>query len=84
MNTSFFSELVARLGKRNPKFFDYIQVAALVLGSLSAAFNFIDERGTMLPPWLTWIKSTTVMITSAVTAIVAQLPNKDVNESTKK
>lgn len=84
MSTNFFAELMLRLGKSNPKFFDYIQIAAIALGSVSAAFNFIDEQHTILPAWLAWIQSSTVMITSAVTAVVAQLPNKDVNEPLKK
>jgi hypothetical protein len=80
-NNNFLSELITRLGKSNPKFFDYIQIGALGLGALSAAFKFIPD--TNLPPWLAWIKSTTVLISSGVAAIIAQLPNKDVNEPTK-
>jgi len=84
MNNNFFAEFIARLGKSNPKFFDYIQIAALGFGALSAAFKFIDEHNTVLPDWLQWIKSTTVLITSGVAMIIAQLPNKDVNNLTKK
>lgn len=84
MNNTFFQELIIRLGKSNPKFFDYIQLAALGLGALSAGFKFLDDHNTMLPIWLEWIKSTTVLVTSAVTLIVAQLPNKDVNNLHKK
>lgn len=84
MNTNFFSELIVRLGKSNPKFFDYIQIAALVLGALSAAFNYIDSHDAALPSWLNWIKSSTVLVSSIVAAVIAQLPNKDVNEPLKK
>lgn len=84
MNTRFLAEVITRLGKSNPKFFDYIQVVALGLGAVAAAFNFIDQHGTILPSWLTWIKSTTVIVSSVVAAVIAQLPNKDVNEPLKK
>lgn len=81
MNNNFLSELIARLGKSNPKFFDYIQIVALGIGAISAGLNFIPDMN--LPPWLAWIKSTTVLISSGIAAIVAQLPNKDVNDNTK-
>lgn len=81
IKNNFFLEVITRLGKSNPKFFDYIQIVALGVGALSAAFNFLPD--TALPPWLAWIKSTTVLVSSGVAAIVAQLPNKDVNEPKK-
>lgn len=85
MNTNnFFLQLIARLGKSNPKFFDYVQLIALGFGALSAAFKFLDDHDALLPPWLSWIKSTTVLIASGVAAVIAQLPNKDVNDSGKK
>lgn len=84
MNNNFFAELIARLGKSNPKFFDYIQLAALGLGALSAGFKYLDTANTILPPWLEWVKSTTVLVSSGVAILVAQLPNTDVNTLTKK
>lgn len=84
MNTNFFAELIARLGKSNPKFFDYIQIAALGLGALSAGFKFLDDHNGVLPEWLSWIKSWSVLVSSGVAFVLAQLPNKDVNEPTKK
>ena len=84
MKNNFFLELITRLGKSNPKFFDYIQLAALGLGALSAGFKFLDDQGTVLPDWLMWIKSTTVLVASGITMLVAQLPNRDVNDSPKK
>lgn len=83
MNTNnFFLELIARLGKSNPKFFDYVQLIALGVAALSAGFKVLPD--TLLPPWLAWLKSTTVLIASGVAAVVAQLPNRDVNDAMKK
>jgi len=84
MNNNFFAEFISRLGKSNPKFFDYIQIVALGLGALSTAFKFIDAHNTVLPDWLQWIKSTSVLIGSAIALVMGQLPNKDVNNLTKK
>lgn len=80
MNQNFFTELISRLGQKNPKFFDIIQVVALALGAVSAGFHYLDTSGTVLPSWLHWLESSTVWITSAVAAVVAQLPNQNLNQ----
>lgn len=79
MNKNFLTEFIARLGSSNPQFFRIIQIIAIVLGALSAALHYVDTSQTVLPSWLAWLESTTTWVTSFVAAILAQLPNENIN-----
>lgn len=83
MNQKFFAQLIVRLGKTNPKFFKIIQFIAIGLGAVSAGIGYIDTTGAALPSWFSWLGNHEVWISSLVAAILAQLPNKDVNDSKK-
>ncbi len=83
MNKNFFTQLFARLAQDNPEFFKLIQYFAIALGAISAAFSFIDTTHTALPAWLMWVEHNEVWVTSFTTAVLAQLPNKDINSNNR-
>lgn len=74
MNTSFFTQFIARLAKDNPKFFKYVQWGALGLAGVSASLKYING-GVSLPWFLEWLKDNSVLVGSIVTTVMAQLPN---------
>ena len=76
----FLANLLVRLAKDNPKDFKYIQIAAVILGAISAAFTYIDGLKVVLPSGLSFIESRTVWISSIVAIVIAQLPNKSPND----
>jgi len=84
METNFFQQLLSRLGKKNPAFFDYIQASAALIGGASIAFQYLDSHHILLPTWLQWLESSTTWVSAGIAAIVAQLPNEDLNNTTKK
>jgi hypothetical protein len=84
MNNNFFQQLIVRLAKKNPAFFDYIQAFAALLGGASIGFHYLDVHHAILPQWLQWVESSTTWISSAIAAIIAQLPNEDANTTATK
>jgi tetrahydromethanopterin S-methyltransferase subunit C len=76
MNTkNFFAELISRLFSKNPSFFKYIQLAAIVLGIVSKVLDAIKDSGVTLPEWIAPLSSVIVQVSSVVAVIIAQLPN---------
>lgn len=84
-NQNFFVELLKRLFSKNPKFFKWIQIAAIVLGAASVLFSFLESQSVNLPGWMDVISAAVVKILAAITLLIAQLPNQDpvVSEETK-
>lgn len=80
MTNPFLIDLIKRIAKDNPRFFKIIQLVAVGVGAVSAAFSFIDKTHTALPPWLCWLEHSEVWVSSIVAAILAQLPNSTVNQ----
>jgi hypothetical protein len=76
---NFLIELSVRFFKDKPQFFVIIQSIALGLGAVSAGFAFVDSSHTVLPAWLMWLEKHEVWLCSLIAAIIAQLPNKDIN-----
>lgn len=83
MQNKFFAEFLQRLFKKNPEFFDYIQAGAAAVAGLGALFAYLHQYDITLPNWLQWIECKETIISGVVTFIVAQLPNKDVNQPNK-
>lgn len=79
MNQNSLTELVKRMITENPKFFKKIQVAALVMGSISAGLVFFVSHGTNMPSWLVELSKDLAMASVGIVA-TAQLPNKDINQ----
>jgi hypothetical protein len=77
---NFIAELLVRLFKGKPKFFHYVQVAAIVIGALAASLDYLKGQDVNIP-YLSVIGNSVVYISSIVAAIIAQLPNKDVQGS---
>lgn len=73
--SKFVAELVSRLFSKNPKFFDYIQIASVVLGSLSAVVAYLQSTGVDLPGVFTAFGNVNVLVSSVIATILAQLPN---------
>jgi len=76
-NQNFFVELLKRIFSKNPKFFKWIQIAAIVLGALSVLFSFLESQSINLPGWAEVVSNAVVKVLAAVTLLLAQLPNQD-------
>ena len=83
MTNNFFVEIIQRIAKDNPRFFKIIQYIAMSLAGACTALKFVDPT-THLPWFLFWIQSNTTLVASLVTVVMAQLPNKSVNELNQK
>jgi L-asparagine transporter-like permease len=75
----FIAEFIARLFSGKPKFFVIIQWISFVIGGISAIIMYLKSTSVALPDWVTAIGNVTVVISSIVAMIVAQLPKKDPN-----
>ena len=73
-SNNFFIDLIVRLLSKNPKFFKWIQIGAIVLAAISGALNALPSDS--VPPFLVWLKSSVVWVSSVVAIIIAQLPNQ--------
>ncbi len=71
----FVTELVSRLLSKNPKFFDKIQVVSIVVGAVSTLVHYLQSSGVELPKLFAALDNLTVVVTSVITIILAQLPN---------
>ena len=78
-NNNFFVELIARLLSSKPKFFVYLQWAALILGAISGFVMILSNNGVVIPSWLQWLNTQVTVISAIVAAVIAQLPKKDPN-----
>jgi len=73
-SNNFFIQLIVRFFSANPKFFKWVQLAALILTAVSAGLNALPADS--VPPFIGVLKSNVVWISGIVTMILAQLPNK--------
>lgn len=71
----FLAELATRLFSKNPKFFDTVQVIALVAGGLSGLTFYLQSVGVDMPGLFKALGNVNVLVTSVVSIILAQLPN---------
>ncbi|QMW05353.1 hypothetical protein [Spirosoma foliorum] len=71
MSTNFFTQFYQRLTSATPKFFAIIQAIAGIVAAVSLALTKADVA---VPEWLLWLKSTTTLIVTIATAVIAQLP----------
>ncbi len=71
----FLAELATRLFSKNPKFFDYVQMIALVVGGLSGLVQYLQSTGVELPKLFDIVGNVNVVVSSVVAMILAQLPN---------
>lgn len=74
---NFFAQLAARLVKKNPKFFRWIQLAAGVLAATSFILDELKAMQVHLPAWVEPLSSSVVSISGVITFILAQLPNQE-------
>jgi hypothetical protein len=71
----FLAELATRLFSKNPKFFDHVQLISLFVGGLSGLVHYLQTLGIEMPKLFAVLDNATVMITSVIAIILAQLPN---------
>lgn len=77
---NFWAEFLLRVTKKNPRFFDLIQVAAAIVAGASVTLQMIYPNPAMAPNAVAWLDSSSAWISGVVAIVIAQLPNKDVNE----
>ncbi len=71
----FLAELATRLFSKNPKFFDIVQMIALVGGGVSGLVQYLQSTGVELPKLFEVVGNINVVVSSVVALILAQLPN---------
>jgi len=71
----FLAELVSRLFSKNPKFFDHVQLVSLFVGGVSGLVHYLQTLGVDMPKLFAAMDNATVMISSVIAIILAQLPN---------
>jgi len=71
----FLAELATRLFSKNPKFFAQFQFVSLVIGGLSGLVHYLKSIGVQVPGLFSVLDNVTIMISSVLTIILAQLPN---------
>lgn len=71
----FLAELVTRLFSKNPKFFTKIQLISLIVGGLSGLVWYLKSINVEVPGLFAVLDNVTVMVSSVVALIMAQLPN---------
>jgi hypothetical protein len=71
----FLAELATRIFSKNPKFFDIVQMIALVVGGVSGLVQYLQSTGVELPKLFEVVGNINVVVSSVVALILAQLPN---------
>lgn len=82
MEKNLISELIARLRTQNPAFFKKLQLAALIIGGVSAFLGYIISHGAAMPQWVT-AASQELSKACALLVVFGFLPNKDINQTDK-
>ena len=75
----FIAEFITRLFSGKPKFFAIVQWISFVVGGLSAIILYLKSTSVAPPAWVTSVGNVTVIVSSIVAMIIAQLPKKDPN-----
>lgn len=74
----FFSEFLNRFKLKTPSFFQVIQTASIICGTIAGVpallAQFQSELHIALPGWVLIISSRTVAISAAVAWVIAKLP----------
>jgi len=81
MSNNLFLQLLQRVVTNNPKFFKVIQWVSIAIAAISFLFDFLTEIGVQIPNWLVWLNTTAVKVGALTAIIMAQLPNKDINQN---
>lgn len=74
---NFIIELFGRLASDNPKFFKVLQVLAVVVVVVTELPDFLQLLSIDVPSWLAALENKAVTWGAVLTAVLAQLPNKD-------
>lgn len=80
MNNNFITEFFHRLFSSNPKFFKIVQAISIVVAVGTGLPLLFRSVGVNFPSWVGMIESKTTAISAIITAIIAQLPKRDINE----
>lgn len=79
-STNFWVNLIQRLFTSNPKFFKWIQWVSLAVAAITGLPDFLAFLGINLTGnWLIF-ENKSLAIAAFVAAIIARLPNKDINQ----
>ena len=70
---TFVSELITRFFGKTPKFFQYVQLASVIVALITGLPAFLEQSGVVLPAAVGAIASKVVSVASIVAAIIAQL-----------
>lgn len=81
MSNNLFLQLLQRVFADNPKFFKVIQWVSITIAAISFLFDFLTETGVQIPNWLVWLNTTAIKVGAITAIIMAQLPNKDINQN---
>lgn len=82
--TTFLLELINRLFlKKNPRFFDHLQIAMAIVILLSFGIDAIEEIGVIVPKWINVLDSMFVKAGAFIALLIAELPNEDPNSAGK-
>ena len=73
---SFLVELIKRLKTAKPKFFIYLQDAALVLGAITGIPAFLEQYNIVLPPAVTMFENKFVAAATVGFLIASQLTSQ--------
>jgi hypothetical protein len=71
----FLAELANRLFSKNPKFFYHVQLISLFVGGVSGLVHYLQSIGIELPKLFAALDNVTVVVSSVIAIILAQLPN---------
>lgn len=78
----FLIELVQRFAKKNPLFFQYIQLASGIVALVAFLPDLAAFLDVKLPSFFEVLHDKTVKIGAFITILIAQLPNKDAGQPT--
>ena len=69
-------ELVNRLFTKNPTFFKYVQLVAVIVACISFFPDLLSYLSISSPHWLIAVDTVAVKVGALVAMLIAQLPNK--------
>lgn len=73
-------ELIQRLFASNPKFFKWVQYVSGLIATIAYLPDLASYLSLPVPAWLNILNVATVKVGALTAIIMAQLPNKDINE----
>lgn len=73
-------ELIQRLFASNPKFFKWVQYISGLVAGIAYLPDLAKFLAIPVPNWLSVLNVATVKVGALTAIVMAQLPNKDINE----